>query len=199
MSTDVEIASRALLLLGAPEITALGDGSTESNVANAFFLPTLDYLLGLHPWNFAFSVAELVEDVPPTETSPGPYDEPIYEDWPYAYDRPASVIRILKVTAEGKDVRWEEKGLTHIAADEPPVLELTYIARPTIADLPAFFLQPFEDLLASRMAVPITQKGSLAEVYRKAFKDSFARSRNVDATQSTAQRLRVGQLRAVRG
>jgi len=197
MATDVEIASRALVALGANAITSFGDGTTEANVANQFFLPTLDYLLGLHRWNFCWKQAELVEDVPAGESSPGPYDDPIYVDFGFAYDKPADLIRIDKVLYAGLAIAWQEKG-DQIASDWPPTLVIEYNYRPTITTLPAFFLVPLEHLLAARMAVPITQKDRLLSAYNALFMDALRLARNVDAQQSTAERMPLGRLNRAR-
>ena len=87
MSTDVDIASRALRALGANPIASLGESSPEAETANAFYEPTVAYLLSVHRWNFALETATLVEIVPPGE-------DPIVPGWDHAYTAPAGLIRI---------------------------------------------------------------------------------------------------------
>lgn len=59
---DVDICNLALGRIGASTITALGEGSDESDQCDLYYVPTRQALLRSHPWGFALKWVDLVRD-----------------------------------------------------------------------------------------------------------------------------------------
>lgn len=49
----VDIANQSLVIIGLDPITSFEDGSTEADLVNVLYDPSLETLLQEHPWNFA--------------------------------------------------------------------------------------------------------------------------------------------------
>ena len=62
VAADVAICNIALGRIGASAITALGEGSAESDQCDLYYEPTRDALLRSHAWRFALKWVDLVRD-----------------------------------------------------------------------------------------------------------------------------------------
>lgn len=61
MSSETDIANRAMRLLKANRITSMGDGSDNANAANDVYTEVRDSLLRSHNWNFASRRVKLAQ------------------------------------------------------------------------------------------------------------------------------------------
>ena len=52
-STDIEVAQKAMVLIGLEPLTAFTDNTDEALVANTIFEDVVEDCLGQHSWNFA--------------------------------------------------------------------------------------------------------------------------------------------------
>ena len=106
MSSQVDIANQALMMLGASPIVSFDDGSTEAVAVNTLYKPAKSQVLRSYPWRCATSAATLalLED-PPVN--------PMYE---YAYAWPENAIRILDIKQalnfSARALRWVTQGRT---------------------------------------------------------------------------------------
>ena len=87
----LDIASRALLKLGAQSINGFDDGSTEAELANALYAPVRDAMLSAYPWSFATTQGTLAR----LATAP-------IADFSYAYQLPDGFLRALSAGLEGR-------------------------------------------------------------------------------------------------
>lgn len=100
MTTLVDIANRALQLLGTRSIVAsLGEQSNEAVQMNLCLTPIQNWCFGLANWNFARTTAALTIAKGPPPTGPGnwstTYPPP---PWLYEYTLPTNFIRALYMT-----------------------------------------------------------------------------------------------------
>jgi hypothetical protein len=147
--SNISIANRALTLLGAERITAFDEESEQARKINAIFESTRDALLSEHNWNFARKERAL------SLLS----DEPLMDDYTYAYQIPSDCIRVL---------RWESYFEFAIYGDRlysnSTTANIEYISKITDpTKFSAGFVKAFAARLAADLAFPITQNATLAK------------------------------------
>lgn len=176
--TDVQIASKALVRIGAKPISSFSDTTTEAEIANTLYAITRDELLSSYAWSFATAQSVLEQ----SETDP-------VADYDHAYDLPFDFLRALSAGTNGKgrglDFRINQDKL-HTNADS---VLLTYVYLPDESAFPPFFSAALIARLSAEFVIPITESTSRAEAFLKISEDSFAKARQVDAQQDTPSRI----------
>lgn len=132
--SDVDIANRALLLIGAASITSLEEETREARLISAVFSTTRDEVLEASPWNFATHRAKLAKlaEVPAFGFST-------------AYQLPIDFLRLIR--PNDRDQRFRLEG-DQFLTDENGA-NIIYIRR--ITD-PSRYSPLFIAAFASRMA-----------------------------------------------
>ena len=174
----IDIASRALMRLGAASINGFDDGSSEAELAGALYGTARDALLSAHPWSFATVQASLSRLV----------DAPV-ADYAHAYQLPVDFLRALSAgpAGRGRGVRYRIIG-QQLHSDAASVT-LTYIYRPDEAAIPPFFDQALIARLAGELCIPITENSSRADLMFRLAEDEFRRAKSIDAQQDTPTRF----------
>tara|TARA_R110000765_G_scaffold200964_1_gene306401 strand:- start:1942 stop:2532 length:591 start_codon:yes stop_codon:yes gene_type:complete len=160
MASDVQIAKLALQHIGDRwDITALDDASPEAEQVNLIFEDTRDALLRAHPWGFA---KKFTSPAALTGTVPGNWD------YMYTYMTDALTVRgIIDPTKENLTIKFEvarnDTGAKVILTnqEDPEFVYTQAITDPNEFD-PQFVLA-FSYMLASRLAIPLTGDGSIAQ------------------------------------
>lgn len=176
--SDVALASRALIRIGAAPIMSFDDGTVESEIAGALFGPVRDALLSAYGWSFALGQAELVR----LETPP-------LADFNYAFALPNDFLRALSAGTggRGRGVSYRiARGALHTDVDG---IMLTYIFRPEEEEFPPYFDAALIARLASELTIPITENTSRAESMFKLAELEYERARQIDAQQDTPGRI----------
>lgn len=161
MASDVQIAKLALQHIGDRwDITALDDDSAEAEQVNLIFEDTREALLRAHPWGFA-KAYECPAAL--TGTVPG--------NWDYMFTYMTNALKVRGIVDPNTDredtLRFEVARnaagnkviLTNVA--EPEFIYTQAITDPNEFD-PEFVLA-FSYMLASRLAIPLTGDGSIAQ------------------------------------
>ena len=199
MASEVDIANRALSMLGESRITSLTDNNKPARAMNARYELLRDAELEAYPWRFAVRRVQLPAstDVPP---------------WGYTkiYDTPTDEIRPIKVggyfiNSEAIGVMYESSG---IQTEETPYeiiegriqtnlsapLDYEYIARITDA---GSFNPLFVEALAARLAVDsseeLTQSNSKGERAERFYKKTLSTARRVNALYRPPRRRTTGR------
>lgn len=174
----IDIASRALMKLGAAAISGFDDGSSEAALAGTLYDTVRDGLLSAHPWSFATTQVTLV-----------PLSETPVADYQYAYQLPVDFLRALSAgrARRGRGLAYRITGeALHCDADG---LILTYIFRPDESGVPPFFDQALIARLAAELCIPVTENSSRAQLMFKLAEDEFRRAKSIDAQQDTPVRV----------
>ena len=176
--SDIALASRALIRIGAAPITSFNDGTAESEIAGALFAPIRDALLSSYSWSFATGQVALTE----LETPP-------IADFQSAYQLPSDFLRALSAGSggRGRGLRYRITQNT-LHTDASQVL-LTYVFRPEEETFPAYFDQALIARLAAEFTIPITENTSRAEAMFRLAELEFERARQIDAQQDTPGRI----------
>ncbi len=172
--TAVQIASQALVRLGAAPISGFSEPTLEARTAAALYPVQRDALLAGHVWRFATAEARL-ETAPETEL---PLD-----GFAHVFVLPTGFLNALAANG-GQEREWRiAAGRLHAHAAE---LRLTYLFRPDEAAFPPWF----EDALAARLAaafcLPVTENASRAETLARLADAALRRARRADRLDDPA-------------
>lgn len=168
-SNKVDLASQALLLLGAETISAFNDGSAEGKVVSALYETTINGLLARQYWRFATKTAQL------SQLATDPPDH-LYD---YAYSLPSDCLMVQGMSetyygaasftgwyTQSKDLqrpRYQIQG-REVWSDISP-LWIDYTFRPAEVDWPVYFDECVVHQLAADLAMPITENEKVAELW----------------------------------
>ena len=185
--SDIALASRALIRLGAAPITSFEDDTAQAEIAGALYSPARDALLSSYAWNFATTQAELNK-----------LSEPPLADYQNAFQLPNDFLRVLSAGYGPKS-----RGILYrlhqdqLHTDAQTVL-MSYVFRPDEANFPAYFDQALIARLAAEFTIPVTENTSRAEVMYKLADDEFKKARQIDAQQDTPGRIEGFNLTDIR-
>ena len=176
MATEVSICSNALRRLGDDPITALTDDTERARLCNAFYVPSRDLVLRLHPWNFAVTRATLAQLS----------DTPAYE-YSYQYALPADPYCLRVLEMQYKDYVFK---IEHYASQGRVLLtnestaKILYIARVTdTAQFDSMFVDVLTAKLAVDLAYPVTNSVKLQEQMQRLFQQKLSEARSVDGQE----------------
>lgn len=171
-NTDINICSSASLLIGGSPIQSLGeDGTVESIVAGEVYTDIYENLLRYRPWTFAR------EYINPNRINKTP--ETGYK---YAYLLPNTVISVMDIG--GSRFKIVGKNELHTDLENPRLYAIT---KPQERDLPSDFVLALKYLLASEMAVPVTENTTKAQYYEQKAAMQIIRASDNDLAQETPE------------
>lgn len=173
MPSSIDIASNALLLVGDNPISSFTEPGAGAQAAANLYQPTKERLLSFHFWTFAKKQQELnlLSETPPR-----------LSDWTYIYQLPTDVIRIWRVQPH---IDYEIIG-DKIHCNEGSGLLLTYVYDVDEAKLPADAVKALEYLLASELAISVTEDENKAQLYEQKGRQELAKASTSDS-QSAPQ------------
>ena len=172
--TDVALANRALMKLGAAPIQGFHDATAEADLAAAFYGPVRDGLLSAYPWSFATLQVSLNRLV----------DQPI-ADYADAFQIPDGTLRVLSAGAGGRSQGLDYRITGRRLLTNAPSVIARVIHRAQEGDIPPFFDQALIARLAADLCIPLTESTSRADLLNRLAEDAFKRARLIDAQQDT--------------
>jgi len=177
--SDIALASRALIRIGASPVMSFDDGTAESEIAGALFAPVRDALLSAYGWSFATGQVTLDELATPPAA-----------DYAHAYQLPNDFLRALSAgtSGRGRGLNFRiARGALHTNAGSGVLL--TYIFRPAEEEFPPYFDAALIARLAAEFTIPVTENTSRAEAMFRMAELEFGRARQIDAQQDTPGRI----------
>jgi hypothetical protein len=155
MASAVSICSNALTQLGDAPINSFADSSPRARTCSNLWPQVRDAMLRAYPWPCARKQVILSPEVA----------EPAF-DWGYSFLLPGDWKKTLQVGTRDERLRFEQVGRKLLA--DTDTLQLLYVAD---LDDPAQWDDCMVDAasaeMAARLAYPITQSASLADLKRK--------------------------------
>lgn len=176
--SDIALASRALIRIGANPITSFEDDTAEAEIAGALFGPVRDALLSAYAWSFATGQAELTQLV----TAP-------LADFEFAYQLPNDFLRALSAGTGPRGRGLDYRIFRNTLHTNASIVLLTYIFQPDEEEFPPFFDQALIARLAAEFCIPLTENTSRSEALFRLAEGEFERARQVDAQQDTPGRI----------
>jgi hypothetical protein len=172
-TTNIEICSNALIMIGHGAISSFTDGGAGANTAAALYDTTYESLLSQYRWRFASAKKSLNRLVA------APLNE-----FEYAYQMPANYIVAVGISSGVDYEIYEDKLYTNASA-----IDLEYIFKPSESKLPGYFQRLLEFNLASIFAIPVTDNSTKAEEYRKMYEVQLRQARYTDSQSRPANAI----------
>ena len=187
-TSDVQICSNALLLLGDETIASFDEGTTRATLCSNLWPTVRDAVLRSHPWNCAMVRVALAADT----TTPA-------FDWSYQFSLPGDFLRVWTV---GKDdqalVDWAVEGFK-LLCDEA-IAYFRYIKRlENAAAYDALLTRAMTTGMAKALAYPITKSMTTVEAMAKLHEMDLREARTVDGMEGTGEISTDSALLRVRG
>ena len=189
-STDIEVAQKAMVLIGLEPLTSFTDQTDEALVANTIYEDVVEDCLSQHNWNFATGQKTLAR------LTATPVDR-----WDAAYALPTSppVVQVLTVTIDGTPQAYDiYENAVYINAEVSETVVLNYVFRPEVRNWPPSFTMWTIFRLSSILALSVTRKGDVAKSYVDLAEQQFRRAKARDSQQVTTQGLRPTRYHRVR-
>lgn len=168
-SSAISLCSNALQQLGDDPIASfnLSEGK-RARLCGNLWPQVRDYLLRLHPWPCIRKRVILAPETTPPEIF----------DWGYSFLLPGDWMRTIQVGKRGERIDFEVQGNRVLANTN--AMYLVYCYR---SEDPALWDSMLCDLacaeMTARLAYPITQSASLAELKRAEFKGMLQLAKSV--------------------
>jgi hypothetical protein len=178
MASKVEIANRALQILGAKRIVSITEDSRNARAISAAFEPVKRAELRKHPWSFGIKRVALAADA----TAPAFTRS-------YSYPLPSDFIRILSPDPEVNyaDLDWIIEGRSVITNDTAP-LNVRYIydvTDPNVFD--TLFREALAAKLAEQLCEEITQSNTKVATAQAFYKDVVAEAKRTNAIEKVSE------------
>ena len=189
-STDIEVAQKAMVLVGLEPLASFTDQTDEALVANTIFEDVVEDCLAQHNWNFATGQKTL------SRLTAVPVDR-----WSAAYALPTSpaVVQVQTVTIDDQPQQYDiYERYIYINAEVSEDVVLNYIYRPETQYWPPAFTMWVIFRLASVFALSVTRKADVAKSYVDLAEAQFRRAKSRDSQQVTTQGLRPSRFHRVR-
>ena len=189
-STDIEVAQKAMVLVGLEPLASFTDQTDEALVANTIFEDVVEDCLSQHNWNFATGQKAL------SRLTAIPVDR-----WDAAYALPTSpaVVQVQTVTVDDQPQQYDiYERYVYINAEVNDDVVLNYIYRPETQYWPPGFTMWVIFRLASVFALSVTRKADVAKSYTDLAEVQFRRAKARDSQQVTTQGLRPSRYHRVR-
>ena len=178
-NSDIDIASRALVLIGAEPITSFTAQTTESTVANAIYEDMVRTTLCSSRWRFATNQAELnLLTAVPT----GRYDR--------AHQLPADLLMLHAITVNDAVVQYNvygDKVFSDSASSDTLVADYTF--RALEQDFPSYFTVALQFSLAAAFALGIARDEQLSSVLEGKGAQLLQQAKTLDSQQQTTRKL----------
>jgi len=186
--TDIDICSRALVLLGEAPITSFNQNTTASRTAKLLYEATVTDMLGGRRWHFAQTTAQMSRLAA----------EPV-SDWDAEYTRPSGALVVHRVTIDDVPIEFElGENTIRCNADETNEVYCTYTVRTLEAYWPPYFRGAVEKELAARFAFPVTAQEALAAKAQTLADRALRQARLLDSQSQTAPTVRQSRFKSAR-
>lgn len=185
-TSETQICSNALLLLGDQPINSFAEDSDRALLASNLWGNARQAVLRAHPWNCAKEMVALA----PESTAPA-------FDWSYQFLLPADCLRVLFVGEGGCADDYLMKG-RRVLADVNP-LYLTYIKDVTdVASWDVLLVEAMQRYMAFSMAYPITKSGTLRDSLFNEYANLLKLAKSVDGQEEPPETVGDSPLLTVR-
>jgi len=175
----LDIASRALVLIGAEPITSFESSSTEALVASNMYEDVVRSSLCIARWRFATEQSVLNQL---TETPTGRFA--------IAHQLPSDLLMLHTVTVNDNRLGYTvygDKVFSDSSTNDTLIADYTY--RATETDFPSYFSLAVQYSLAGVFATAIARDDSLALLMDGKADRLMAKARNLDSQQQTTRSL----------
>jgi hypothetical protein len=172
-SSDIQIASNSLILLGHEPISSFTEGTTGSQVASNLYESSYNSMLVTYRWRFATKKAKLAR-----------LSETPLNDYSYQFQLPTDLMYLISATSGTDYDIYEDKLYSN-----QKIEEIDYIYKVAADKLPAYYIKALEFFLAMQFAIPITGDIDKMRAMKTLMEDQLRLARHSDSTQRPADTL----------
>lgn len=184
-TTDIELSSKALVMIGADPITSFSDGSREAVVAANLYEEITRGEMSEYPWRFL-----ITQERANRET-----DAPVGPEWGASYTIPASALRIINVKVDGFPVKFDVfLKSVHTNTSEDEVVIVEYVKDVSEDDWPHYFRNYIVLMMASAFASSLGRDGDLTTAMAQKAEISKRAARTADSQGRTTKRLPLSRI-----
>jgi hypothetical protein len=178
-NSAIDIASRALVLIGAEPITSFDDSSTEGLVATNMYEDTVRAMLSTARWRFATEQSTLAQL---SDAPTGRFD--------IAHQLPSDLLVLHGITVNDNLIDFTvygDKVFSNSTSSDTLIADFTF--RADEINFPSYFSLALQYSLASIFATSIARDDGLMQIMETKANLLMAKARNIDAQQQTTRRL----------
>jgi|TARA_A100001011_G_scaffold240846_1_gene248821 hypothetical protein len=180
--TKIDIASRALIMIGSNPISSFTDDTTEALVTNNIYEEIIESTLCRARWRFATEQQQLSLLA---NTPTGKYE--------YAYQIPTSpqCLQITSITDNDVNIQYARYG-DKIFVDghgSQSKLIMDYVFRQDESEFPPYFRLAVEYKLASVFAGAIARDAAMVREFDNQAERQILIARNTESAETTTKRL----------
>ena len=187
-NSDIDIAARALVLIGAEPITSFTSTSTEALVASNIYEDVVQTALCASRWRFATNQAVLnLLTAAPTGR------------FATAHQLPTDLLMLHAITVNSANIEYNvygDKVFSDISSGDVVVAD--YSCRAGEQDFPSYFTLSVEYALAAAFALAIARDEQLATMFEKKAAQLMQQAKTLDSQQQTTRRIRTSRFIAER-
>lgn len=169
--SKIGLISKALILIGETPLDSLSDNRYGATVGSNLFEVIYESELSSNRWRFAMTKDSLSRLV----------DAPLNQ-WQYAYQLPSDMLLPIGVYPKAPYEIYAD----HLYTDQSTV-ELDYMFKPAVSELPAYFAQMLIYSLARDMVKPITESDNAVQVFQAKYLEQRNRALFADAQGRPSQ------------
>lgn len=187
-NSDIDIAARALVLIGAEPITSFTSTSTEALVASNIYEDVVQTALCASRWRFATNQAVLNLL---TATPTGRFAT--------AHQLPNDLLMLHAVTVNSANIEYNvygDKVFSDMSSGDVVVADYSF--RAGEQDFPSYFTLSVEYALAAAFALAIARDEQLANMFEKKAAQLMQQAKTLDSQQQTTRRIRTSRFIAER-
>lgn len=178
-NSDIDIAARSLVLIGAQPITSFSSSSTEAIVASNVYEDVVRTALCASRWRFATNQSVLNAL---TAAPTGRFDT--------AHQLPSDLLMLHAVTINDRNLEYNvygDKIFSNATVNEVVVADYTY--RAGEQDFPSYFTLAVEYALSAAFALAISRDEQLAAMFEKKAFQLMQQAKTLDSQQQTTRKL----------
>jgi len=178
-NSAIDIASRALVLIGAEPITSFDSSSTEALVASNMYEDTVRATLSTARWRFATAQSNLAQL---SDAPTGRFD--------IAHQLPSDLLVLHGVTVNDNLIDYTvytDKVFSNSSSSDTLIADYTFRAEEV--NFPSYFALALQYTLASIFATSIARDDRLMSMMETKANLLMAKARNIDAQQQTTRKL----------
>ena len=190
MSSKVDLANEALLVLGADTITSFSDTSINAVMVNRFWTTERDVVLRSHRLICAIATANMA----------ALSDTPII-DWEYKFALPTDpyCLRVLDVRTVTGDIKLDHEVHGRELLTEESSVDITYISR--VEDVALYDALLYEALvfrMAWKLSYPITRDLGVMQSMGQMYEAVVREARSMDSQEGSQDVLETDTLTDLR-
>jgi hypothetical protein len=190
MSSSVDIANQALLMLGAAPVVSFDDGTVEAGALQVIYEPAKKQVLRSYPWRCATRTETLAQLV----------DQPVDPRWDFQFSIPDKCLRVLDVVIAdnkfGRNLAWTIEGKRVLANFEN--IAANYILDIEEPEMDVHVEMAVAAKVAADLSYTLTASNSRVGDLHTLYEQKLNEARTTDRQEASHKVFNIDQLAYVR-